>query len=70
VIDADQERVTLEIDSAQRTVRYSELGPGRVQVEFGRLPDEDDLDEAPGVGEPIDSGEPTGGPDEEGPDGH
>ncbi len=70
VIDADQERVTLEIDGAQRTVRHSELGPGRVQVEFGRLPDEDDLDEATGVGEPSDSGEPTGGPDEEGPDGH
>lgn len=59
VIDADQERVTLEIDGAQRIVDYSELGPGRVQVEFGRLPDEDDLDEAP-----------TAGPDEEGPDGH
>jgi ribosome maturation factor RimP len=70
VIDADQERVTLEIDGAQRTVLYSELGPGRVQVEFGRLPDEDDLDEAPSVGDPSDSGEPTGGPDEEGPDGH
>jgi ribosome maturation factor RimP len=44
VIDADQERVTLEIDGAQRTVRYSELGPGRVQVEFGRLPDEEGPD--------------------------
>jgi ribosome maturation factor RimP len=70
VIDADQERVTLEIDGAQRTARYSELGPGRVQVEFGRLPDEDGLDEAPGVGDPSNSGEPTGGPDEEEPDGH
>ena len=70
VIGADQERVMLEIDGAQRTVPYSELGPGRVQVEFGRLPDEDDLDEAPGVGDPSDSGGPTGGPDEEGPDGH
>jgi ribosome maturation factor RimP len=44
VIDADQERVTLEIDGAQRAVRYSELGPGRVQVEFGRLPDEEGPD--------------------------
>jgi ribosome maturation factor RimP len=70
VIGADQERVLLEIDGAQRTVRYSELGPGRVQVEFGRLPDADDLDEAPGVGDPSESGDPTGGPDEEGPDGH
>ena len=73
VIDADQERVTLEIDGAQRTVDYSGLGPGRVQVEFGRLPDEDGLDEAPGAGDsgsPGGPGESTSGPDEEGPDGH
>jgi ribosome maturation factor RimP len=70
VIDADQERVTLEIDGVQRTVGYSELGPGRVQVEFGRLPDEDDLGQAPSIGDPGDSGEPTGGPDKEGPDGY
>jgi ribosome maturation factor RimP len=70
VIDADQERVTLEIDGVQRTVGYSELGPGRMQVEFGRLPDEDDLDQAPSIGDPSNSGEPTGGPDKEGPDGY
>jgi ribosome maturation factor RimP len=62
VIDADQQGVTLEIGGAQRTVSYSQLGPGRVQVEFGRLPDEDDADPA-GFGDPS-------GPDEEGPDGH
>jgi ribosome maturation factor RimP len=62
VIDADQQGVTLEIGGAQRTVGYSQLGPGRVQVEFGRLPDEDDADPA-GFGDPS-------GPDEEGPDGH
>ncbi len=45
VIDADQERVTLDIDGAQRTVRYGDLGPGRVQVEFGRLSDEEDPEE-------------------------
>jgi ribosome maturation factor RimP len=62
VIDADQQSVTLEIGDAQRTVSYRQLGPGRVQVEFGRLPDEDDADPA-GFGDPS-------GPDEEGPDGH
>lgn len=45
VIDADQERVTLDIDGARHTVRYGDLGPGRVQVEFGRLSDEEDPDE-------------------------
>jgi ribosome maturation factor RimP len=45
VIDADHENVTLEIGGAQRTVSYGELGPGRVQVEFGRLSDEEDPDE-------------------------
>src|SRR5262249_40039273 len=62
VIDADQECVTLEIDGSERTVRYSELGPGRVQVEFGRLSDEDETDEADGPSDLSDS--------EEGPDGH
>src|SRR5215472_8169131 len=70
VIDADQERVTLEIDGTQRTVSYSELGPGRVQVEFGKLADEDDLDEAQDAGDLSDSGGSAGGPDEEGPDGY
>jgi ribosome maturation factor RimP len=81
VIDADQEGVTLEIDGAQRVVSYRELGPGRVQVEFGRLSDDGDTDQADGAGDLEDSG--TGGPrgvpggrppwpapDEEGPDGH
>jgi ribosome maturation factor RimP len=45
VIDADQERVTLDIDGARRTVRYDDLGPGRVQIEFGRLSDEEEPDE-------------------------
>ncbi len=45
VIDADQESVTLEIDGAKRTVSYGELGPGRVQIEFGRLSDQEDPDE-------------------------
>lgn len=80
VIDADQERVTLEIDGVQRVVSYGELGPGRVQIEFGRLSDDGDIDEADGAGDAGNSGaggpravpgDPPGpAPDEEGPDGH
>jgi ribosome maturation factor RimP len=70
VLDADQDHVTLEIDGIRRTVSYSELGPGQVQVEFGKLADEDDLDEAPDAGDIGDSGGSGGAPDEEGPDGH
>jgi hypothetical protein len=70
VLDADQDHVTLEIDGKQRTVSYSELGSGRVQVEFAKLADEDDLDEAPDAGDLSDSGGSAGGPDEEGPDGY
>ena len=62
VIGADHQGVTLEIDGAERTVSYGELGPGRVQVEFGRLADDSgDLDGP---------GDCAGDPDEEGPDGH
>jgi ribosome maturation factor RimP len=79
VIDADQEGVTLEIDGAQRVVSYGELGPGRVQIEFGRLSDEDtdeadaagDLDPAAGGPRGVAGGPPPWpAPDEEGPDGH
>lgn len=78
VVGADHDGVTLEIDGARRTFRFGELGPGRVQVEFGRLDEIDDVDgEDPDArlddaddswqGEDIADG---GGPDEEGPDGH
>jgi ribosome maturation factor RimP len=80
VIDADQEGVTLEIDGSKRVLSYAELGPGRVQIEFGRLSD-GDTDEADGAGDLGDSGaggpggapgnrRPGPAPDEEGPDGH
>ena len=63
VVGADPQGVTLEIDGARRTVSYGQLGPGRVQVEFGRLADDD-------AGELDGPGESAGSPDEEGPDGH
>lgn len=46
IIDVDQDRVTLEIDGARRTFSLAELGPGRVQVEFGRLDEIDDADDS------------------------
>jgi ribosome maturation factor RimP len=46
VIEVDQDRVTLEIDGARRTFSLGELGPGRVQVEFGRLDETDDADDS------------------------
>ena len=58
VIEADGDGVTLQIDGGLRTVRYADLGPGRVQVEFGRPADAGD------------AGESWDGPGEEGPDGH
>jgi ribosome maturation factor RimP len=60
IVDVDQDRVTLEIDGAASTFSLAELGPGRVQVEFGRL-DDIDLDEI----DEVDSGA-----SKEGPDGH
>jgi len=66
IIDVDQDRVTLEVDGTRRTFSLAELGPGRVQVEFGRL---DEIDDADGSwqGEDIADGS---GPDKEDPDGH
>ena len=58
-------------DGARRTVGYGALGPGRVQVEFGRLADEDEPDDELAGSASFDGfDESAGGPDEEGPDGH
>jgi ribosome maturation factor RimP len=75
IIHADQDCVTLEVDGARRSFGFGELGPGRVQVEFGRL-DEIDVEGGPdGYYDADDSwqGEDTAegsGPDEEELDGH
>ncbi|MDQ1747073.1 MAG: ribosome maturation factor RimP [Frankiaceae bacterium] len=34
VVDADDERVRLDVDGETRELTYAELGPGKVQVEF------------------------------------
>lgn len=47
VIGADDSGVTVEIDGARRTFGYDELGPGQIQVEFGRL-DEADAEDRDG----------------------
>ncbi|MFE0590356.1 ribosome maturation factor RimP [Micromonospora echinospora] len=43
VLEADDERVALDVDGERMHWTYAELGPGRVQVEFNRL---DEIDEA------------------------
>ena len=47
VIGADDNGVTFEIDGVRRSFGYGELGPGRIQVEFGRL-DEADAEDRDG----------------------
>jgi ribosome maturation factor RimP len=43
VVAADQDGIALDVDGTRRELGYSALGPGAVQVEFGRLPDDDEL---------------------------
>jgi ribosome maturation factor RimP len=45
VKQAGDDGVTLEIDGARRHFDYGELGPGAVQVEFGKIPDDDNNDD-------------------------
>ena len=40
VLGADEAGVALEVDGQRQTFGYGELGPGRVQVEFGHLDDD------------------------------
>jgi ribosome maturation factor RimP len=54
VEEADDDGVTLEISGTRRHFGYGELGPGTVQVEFGKLPDHelDDFDDRSDDGVP------------------
>ncbi len=45
VVAATDQGVVLDIDGIQHDVAYGRLGSGRVQIEFGRPADADDLDE-------------------------
>jgi ribosome maturation factor RimP len=62
VVVADDQRVTLEVDGQHREFAYSELGPGRVQVEFARRGEDSDRDGGPVVTAPARSGD-GGSPD-------
>lgn len=42
VLAADDDGVTLDVDGSKRGLGYGALGPGTIQVEFGRLPDADE----------------------------
>jgi len=48
ILAADDDGVTLDVAGARRHLQYAALGPGRVQVEFGPLPDADEGDLAGG----------------------
>ena len=45
VVSADDGEVVLDVDGARQRFGYGRLGPGAIQIEFGRLPSPDDLDE-------------------------
>jgi len=56
VLAADDTGVTLDADGTKLELGYGSLGPGAIQVEFGRLPDADDelVDDEPDEDEPGD----------------
>ena len=45
IVGSSESGITLERDGLRREYRYSELGPGRVQVEFGHFDADDALPE-------------------------
>jgi ribosome maturation factor RimP len=56
VVDVDADGVVLDVDGTPRALRFAELGPGRVQIEFKRMDevdfgDEEDLADDEGEGE-------------------
>src|SRR5580704_3754313 len=55
VTGSNEAGVTLEHDGVTRAFSYAELGPGRIQVEFGHFDDlgNDDLDDEPGDDEVV-----------------
>jgi ribosome maturation factor RimP len=53
VADVGEDGIVLDVDGTPRALRFSELGPGRVQIEFKRMAeadfgDDDDDDEGEG----------------------
>lgn len=40
VLSADEAEVVMDVDGARQHFAYSRLGPGAIQIEFGRLPEQ------------------------------
>jgi ribosome maturation factor RimP len=59
VVSAGPGGVTLDVGGERREFGYAELGPGRVQVEFGKLADGAE-DSGPGDGGLSGKGDPGG----------
>jgi ribosome maturation factor RimP len=59
VLAADDEGIVLEVDGDTRELPYDRVGPGRVQIEFTRIDEVDDIDEDDADLDEI------GGPDEQ-----
>jgi ribosome maturation factor RimP len=72
ILAADADGVTLDLASGERRFELGELGPGAIQIEFGRIPDAE-LDESEDE-DPELAGEEDGSEDDEdlgaGGDGH
>jgi ribosome maturation factor RimP len=67
ILAADADGVTLDLAGGERRLALAELGPGAIQVEFGRIPDaelgeevDEDEDDDPEL-----AGEDDGGDDDE-----
>jgi ribosome maturation factor RimP len=45
LVDADDTGIVLEVGGVRHGWAYPDLGPGRVQIEFGRLDEADELDD-------------------------
>jgi ribosome maturation factor RimP len=57
IVDVDADGIVLDVDGTPRALRFDELGPGKVQIEFKRMDeadfgdDADDEDDDEGEGE-------------------
>jgi ribosome maturation factor RimP len=55
VVDVDEDGIVLDVDGTPRALRFDELGPGKVQIEFKRMAeaefDDDDEEEDDNEGE-------------------
>ena len=45
VLEADDDGIVLQVDGTPRSLRFAELGPGKVQIEFKRIDEADFGDE-------------------------